>query len=417
MAGKRCPSLPKMEVTDIPLAFGERQAVLRELATRYTKASKAEKRNLLNEATKLLGYNRSYTARTLRQRSRRRPTINRNPSPRPGRPRVYGPHVRRELIHIWAVMNFPSGKRLAPFMEDLVIALERHGELCLSADTRRQLIAMSASTIDRLLASERKRLEIKGRSGTRPGSLLKQSIPIRTFADWDDARPGFLEVDLVSHEGGNASGDFCQTLDMTDIATCWTETVAVRNKAQRWVFEALTGTFPAFPFPILGIDSDNGSEFINSHLVAYCQKHQLTFTRSRPERKNDNCFVEQKNWAVVRRTVGYHRYDTPEHLDLLNQLYAVLRLYTNFFQPTQKLIRKERHGAKAIRVYDTAKTPYQRVLASEHVAPASKEQLTALYLTLNPAKLRRDLNSLQLALIGVSAKPKDLVAAASDTPV
>ncbi len=195
---------------------------------------------------------------------------------------------------------------------------------------------------------------------------------------------------------------------MTDIATAWTETAALKNKAQRWVLQALQDKLPLFPFPIIGLDSDNGSEFINDHLVAFCQQHQITFTRSRPERKNDNCYVEQKNWVIVRKMVGYRRYDTPEQLALLNQLYAVLRLYTNFFQPTQQLVRKERRGAALRRYYDEPKTPYQRVLAAEHVSADAKEQLRKLFLTLNPAALQRQLNRLQLDLIAIAPEPVTL---------
>jgi len=321
-----------------------------------------------------------------------------------GRPPKYGEPTKQALVRLWAIMGFPAGKRLAPFIGELLQALERHGEISLLPDIRAQLLQMSAATMDRLLAADRRRFEIKGRSGTRPGSLMKHGIPIRTFADWDNAQPGFLEIDLVSHDGGNPTGDFCQTLDMTDVATAWTETVAVRNKAQRWVCAALQEKLEVFPFPILGLDSDNGSEFINGHLIDYCRAHQLTFTRSRPEHKNDNCYVEQKNWAVVRRTVGYRRYDNPEQLALLNELYASLRLYTNFFQPTQKLRRKERHGASVRRLYDRAQTPYQRVLDSNQVSTANKDLLSQLFLTLNPAALQRAINRLQLALLDLTTE-------------
>lgn len=192
---------------------------------------------------------------------------------------------------------------------------------------------------------------------------------------------------------------------MTDVKTAWTETVAVPNKAQRWVHAALLHTFPAFPFPILGIDSDNGSEFINHHLVRFCAQHRITFTRSRPLRKNDNCFVEQKNWAVVRRMVGYLRYDAPEQLRLLNELYALARLYTNFFQPVQKLVRKERRGARLHRVYDAAQTPFQRVLASPHVTHQAKQALHAQYRALNAAQLRRDITRLQERLLASGLDP------------
>ena len=399
MSRTRAPDLPHEEVLAVPLPFKERQAVLKELAERYRKAPKGEKGRLLDEAQKLLRLNRNYIARALRRtrRSSKPPRLPRLQLR--GRPPKYGMSVKQALVRIWAIMGYASGKRLAPFMGELVLALERHGEISLSPDVRELLLTMSAATIDRLLASDRKRLEIKGRSGTRPGSLLKHGVPIRTFADWEDGRPGFLEIDLVSHDGGNPGGEFCQTLDMTDVATAWTETVAIRNKAQRWVFAALKDKLGSFPFPILGLDSDNGSEFINHQLIEYCLQHEFTFTRSRPERKNDNCYVEQKNWAIVRKAVGYRRYDTPSRLALLNELYANLRLYTNFFQPTQKLVGKERHGAKLTRHYDTAKTPYQRVLASDAIAAAAKERLTALFLTLNPAALQREIHRLQSALM------------------
>jgi hypothetical protein len=386
-------------VLDVPLPFRERQVVLKELAERYRKATKGDKSRLLDEAEKLLHLNRNYLSRALRLARRNRKPAGLVRLHSRGRPPKYGMPVKQALVRVWAIMGFPAGKRLAPFMGELVLALERHGEITLSSDVRELLLAMSAATIDRLLAADRKRLEIKGRSGTRPGSLMKHGIPIRTFADWDNARPGFLEIDLVSHEGSNPNGEFCQTLDMTDVATAWTETVAVRNKAQRWVFAALKEKLAQFPFPILGLDSDNGSEFINYQLLQYCKERELTFTRSRPERKNDNCYVEQKNWAVVRKAVGYRRYDSPSQLALLNELYTNLRLYTNFFQPTQKLLRKERHGAKVRRRYDTAKTPYQRVLASDQVSTSSKDELAALFLSLNPAALQREINRLQNALI------------------
>jgi hypothetical protein len=247
---------------------------------------------------------------------------------------------------------------------------------------------------------------LRGRSGTKPGTLLKKQIPIRTFAEWDEQRPGFAEIDLVGHDGGVAAGDYCQTLDLTDIATTWTETQAVRNKAQTWVFAALKEIRQNLPFSLLGIDSDNGSEFINKYLVEYCQKQKLSFTRSRPYRKNDNCFVEQKNYSVVRRAVGYQRYDTEAQLNLLNELYATLRLYTNFFQPTMKLKAKERVGSKVIKRYDRAQTPYQRVLAAVQVSEAEKQSLRAKYKTLNPAALKRKLMRLQERLMKSTASRK-----------
>ena len=270
----------------------------------------------------------------------------------------------------------------------------------------RTLLRISAATIDRMLTPERRKHELRGRSGTKPGTLLKKQIPIRTFAEWDDQRPGFAEIDLVGHDGGVAAGDYCQTLDLTDIATTWTETEAVPNKAQTWVFEALKNLRKNLPFPLLGIDSDNGSEFINKHLAAYCKLEKLSFTRSRPYRKNDNCFVEQKNYSVVRRAVGYQRYDSPAQLQLLNEIYATLRLYTNFFQPTMKLQFKQRVGSKVTKRYDRAQTPYQRVLASPHIAEAKKELLRVKYATLNPAALKRKITRLQERLLKTTGSAK-----------
>ncbi|MGH3503152.1 MAG: integrase catalytic domain-containing protein [Nocardioidaceae bacterium] len=321
-------------------------------------------------------------SKALRQALRPRPARRR---PRRPRPPVYGEEVIAALRKVWAVLDAPAGKRLAPFLPEIVGRLRACGELLIDDDTAARLCGMSAATIDRRLAPDRKKLQLKGRSGTKPGSLLKSQIPVRTWADWDDTRPGFVEIDLVGHEGGNPSGDFCQTLTVTDIATGWTETKAVKNKAQKWVHAALDEIIAAFPFPILGIDSDNGAEFINAHLLRYCQHNTITFTRSRPGRKNDGAHVEQKNWSVVRQAVGYHRYDTPAELEILNDIYALLRLQINFFSPQQKLIAKTRVGAKVTKRYDTAKTPYQRAMADHRVPKKIKTGLTRQYQTLNPA--------------------------------
>jgi hypothetical protein len=204
-----------------------------------------------------------------------------------------------------------------------------------------------------------------------------------------------VEIDLVSHEGGNARGDYTYTLDATDVWSGWTETEAVRNRSERMVFAGLEKALARFPFAICGIDSDNGGEFINNHLLRYCTEHEITFTRSRPYRKNDNCFVEQKNYSVVRRAVGYRRYDTPAELETLNELYAVLRLFTNYFQPSMKLIEKTRSGSKVRKKYDKAKTPYQRVLDSKTLSKEAEEELKRIYATLNPVKLGREISRLQ----------------------
>ena len=219
------------------------------------------------------------------------------------------------------------------------------------------------------------------------------------MSDWSENKPGFVEIDLVGHDGGNARGEYIQTLDITDVCTGWTETQAVKNKAQIWVFEALKDIRDHLPFELLGIDSDNGGEFINAPLLKFCEEEKITFTRTRPYRKNDNCFVEQKNYSVVRRAVGYLRYDTEKELKTLNELYKVLRLYTNFFQPVMKLIEKTRIGSKVIKKYDKAKTPYQRVLDSPYAAVKAKEKLKAEYNQLNPAELKRKITRWQNKLM------------------
>ena len=262
----------------------ERRAVTKETVARYRRASKKGKGLILDELCALTGWNRDHARRALRQAA--------GPA-KPRQPRrqvlVYGPELMAPLAKVWATLDGPCGKRLAPFMAEIVGVLERFGELELGSQEREQLLAMSAATIDRRLRGARRGLELKGRSGTKPGAMFKHQIAIRTFSEWDEDRPGFLEIDLVGHEGGNPSGDFCQSLDMTDVATGWTEVRAVKNKAQRWVFEALQAVEADLPFPLAGIDSEGGSEFINDELYRYCTQRRITFTRSRPHRKNDSC--------------------------------------------------------------------------------------------------------------------------------
>jgi len=330
-----------------------RRQVTERLVARYQKATRAEKSAILNELASFNGWHRDHARKALRQAAA---------GPRPQRaPRPpilrYGPEVIEALRVCWATLDGPAGKRLAPALPQLVWSLRRHGELDIDDGLARLLSSMSAATIDRRLAGDRQSLQLKGRCHTKPGSLLKSQIPMRTWADWDQARPGFVEVDLVGHEGGDNNGDFASSLTVTDIATGWTEVRSVRNKAARHVFCALVEIQAALPFPLLGIDSDNSSEFINDHLLRWCIAQQITFTRSRPANKNDGCHVEQKNWDIARRTVGYWRYDTPSDVALLNQIWAALSPLINLFTPQQKLLTKTRVGAKVTKTYDTRQTP------------------------------------------------------------
>lgn len=343
---------------------------------------------MLDELCALAGYNRSYAARLLRERARAAPPVRRQ---RRGRRPIYDRELLGPLTKIWAVLGGICGKRVAAAMAPTVAALERHGELSLTQAQREQLLAMSARTIDRLLAERRRRLRLKGRAMTRPGTLLKRAIPVRTFADWNEARPGFLEIDLVAHEGGDPRGEFAYSLCCVDVASGWTEPRVVRNRARRWTLEALKDVQASLPFPLLGLDSDNGSEFINAHLLQWSSEQKVSFTRSRPNEKNDSCFVEQKNWSVIRREVGYGRYDSEGERTLIAAIYADLRLYVNFFLPSMKLIAKERVGSRLRKRYDSPATPYERLLALKVLDEATQAGLQEQYLTLNPAALRRRL--------------------------
>ena len=388
----------------------QRQAVVAKAASRYQRSSKKEKGLILSELVELTEYSRMYARRVLRQHGHRVKMGKQSlladvrvHSPRSRAP-YYDEQVKTALVKIWRVMDYICGKRLQPALAELVTVLERHNELRCDRQTREKLLQISAATIDRLLRAERRKHELRGKARTKPGTLMKHQIPIRTFAEWDEQQPGFGEIDLVGHDGGIAAGDYCQTLDLTDVATTWTETIAVRNKAQSHVFAAIQKVRKNLPFALLGLDSDNGSEFINDQLLSYCRQEKITFTRSRPYRKNDNCFVEQKNYSIVRRAVGYARYDTDEQCELLNELYSYLRLYTNFFLPTMKLKSKERVGSRVKKYYDQALTPYQRVLQSPLVGKAAKDRLRAKYVTLNPAALKRKIERLQQRLAKTSNK-------------
>ncbi|GFP23098.1 hypothetical protein HKBW3S44_01566 [Candidatus Hakubella thermalkaliphila] len=378
------------------LTMKEKKALTRETRDRYRKASKKQRGEILERFTWLTKYNRSYAARILRQKrvlGEEKKKVKRK------RKKKYGEEVLLPLRKIWAICDGICGKRLAPFLPEIIPILESFGELKITEEVREKLLSLSAATIDRLLAPLRKQYQLKGRCTTKPGSLLKNQIPIRTFADWEERRPGFVEADLVSHDGGEPRGDFIQSLDVVDVCSSWTETRAVKNKARKWVLEALKDIKAKLPFKLLGLNCDNGGEFINAHLLAFCEENQITFTRSRPYRKNDSCFVEQKNYSVVRRAVGYQRYDTEEELETLNELYRILRLYTNFFQPVRKLKEKIRIGSKVKKSYDQAQTPYQRVLASPFVSSPAKEKLKEEYAKLNPAELKREITRLQDKLL------------------
>lgn len=363
------------------------------LGPRYRAATRSDKSRILNEFVAVTGYERKYAIQILNHPVEPPP---RRPTRR--RPRRYDGLVKAALGQVWQVADHVCGKRLVPGLRGLVDALERHGELTMASETKRLLLSLSPATADRLLADERRVVKKRGLATTKPGTLLKSQIPVRTWAEWDDSRPGFMEIDLVAHCDDSVGGEFLYSLVLTDIATGWTECVALLNRSQKAVTTAIEAVRTRLPFAILGLDSDNGSEFINADLLRYCREQKITFTRSRPYKKNDQAHVEQKNWSIVRRYVGYDRFEGRSAQTALTSLYSGLRLYVNFFLPVLKLIDKQRVDGKVRKTYDTATTPYQRLLDAQLLSEEDRRELEDMYLALNPAALKRRLDQHQQSL-------------------
>ncbi len=349
---------------------------------RYSEGTKQIKTKILDEFIAATGLHRKAAIRLLNREKRQN-----KGNKRPGRPRFYNLETIAAVKEAWEVSNRLCSKRFRPFLPELVRVLKEKGEVRITQETEVQLCRISASTIDRLLRRWRGHDPPHGLGTTRPGTLLKNAIPVRTFADWNESKPGFLEVDLVAHCGDSVDGFYLTTLSAVDVATGWYEPVAVWGKGQHRVGGAIHDVRQRLPVPLLGLDSDNGSEFINQGLYDYCRRNAIVFTRSRSYKKNDSCHVEQKNWTVVRRTIGYDRFTSKDAFESLNHVYSLLRLYINFFQPVLKLVRKHRHGAKVHKVYDIAKTPYQRLLESRALSKEMSGRLATIYAALNPAKL------------------------------
>lgn len=387
----------------------QRRAITEAAAARYLSARKREKTRILDELCANTGWHRNHARKALAAALTPKVAGARKP-----RPVTYGPEVIEALTQCWLVLGMPAGKRLAPMLGELVAVLRHFRELSIDAETAQLLVSMSAATIDRRLAPERAKNRPRGRIGTKPGSLLKSQIPVRTWAEWDDAVPGFVEIDLVWHDGGVRGAGHAFTLTVTDIATGWTENRSVPDRAAKCVLAALNEIARTMPFPILGVDCDNGSEFINEHLLGWCQGREITFTRARPGNKNDGCHVEQKNWTVVRATVGYYRYDTAAELLLLNEIWTLHSRLTNFFYPQQKLVSKTRHGAKISKKHDHAQTPFHRAVDHPAITVERIVALTRTYSLINPAATQRQLHALTAELFTLATSK---TAAGAESPL
>lgn len=372
------------------LNMNQKRALSITIRKRYQRSTKKVKGQILNEFIQNTGYNRSYARRilgNLAKRGRKKKHLL--------RPRVYDAGVFYPLRKIWIAEDCICGQRLKPFIPEVTRMLERDKEIKINKTIRNKLLMVSSATIDRMLAATKKSYELKkGRSTTKPGTLLRNQIPIRTFADWDEKRPGFFEGDLVAFCGETVRGEYVNVLDLTDVALGWVALEAFMGKGQYRVHQAVDKIRVRLPFKMLGLDNDNGVEFINWLLKSYCEKHAITFTRIRPYRKNDNCFVEQKNYTVPRRFLGYARFETERQLAIIKEILKLVELYVNFFMPSQKLLLKERVGNKTKKRYDIARTPYQRLIDSGVLEEKQKEMLSRLYESLNPWRLRKEISKL-----------------------
>ena len=371
----------------------DKYAIIRAFAKDYKRATKRKRGSILEEVSRLTGYYTTYASELLNNPPRIRTKVIRRS--RPSGYLVILPQLKK----LWIISNFSCGKILVPAIPELLESLLRFKEIKVGGAEKKLLLKISAATVDRLLKADRKRLEIKGRSGTKPGTLLKHQIPVRIFTPWDEQTPGFLEIDLVAHCGESLVDTYINTLDAVDIATTWTEKQAVTGKSERVTIEGFEAMEKRFPFRILGVDSDNGSEFINWHFLRMAQRKQITFTRSRAYRKNDQAHIEQKNFSTVRKIIGYRRLETEKQRVILNSIYQLLSDYLNFFIPTLKLVRKEYIGSKVKRIYDKPKTPYLRVLEHLNITGDTKLKLRSKYQTLNPAFLLREINKLGRQLL------------------
>src|SRR5215475_13523377 len=368
------------------LSLATRRELIQAIVERYRTAVRAGKKQILDEFVQVTGYHRKHAIRALKR-------IDRGDASAP-RSRIYDEAVRSALTILWEAADRICGKRLKEAIPTLVAAMERHGHLQLEAEVRRRLLAMSAATMDRLLEPVRQ----AGRQGRRRSHLntaLRRSIAVRTFNDWNDPPPGFFEMDMVANNGGSVAGSHVHSLVLTDIASGWTEAAALVMREQTLITITVEEIRGKLPFPLLGLDVDNDSAFINETVVGYCKGQEIELTRSRAYKKNDQAWIEQKNGSVVRRLVGYGRLEGATGAEALGALHEVARLYVNFFQPSFKQKSKMREGAKVAKKYYPPATPYERLLASDRVVDTCKEELRRVFQTLDPVDLLRRIREAQ----------------------
>ena len=391
------------------LSMRYRKALTRVVALRYRLAIRKGKGRILDEFVASTGYNRAYAAMLLRGYGLRRTigspngAVNLRTTKKrrkaAGRPPSYGPEVQRALERLWKYFGHLCGKRLGVVIRRSLPFVTRHQSLGITESVCAQLATLSAASADRLLGEARKKQFLKGLPHTRPVSALATQIPVRTFSEWQGVGPGHFQGDLVGHDGGIASGEFCFTLCIPDVCTGWSERRAMLVKASRWVCGALEEIRPTLPFELCEIHSDNGSEFINHTLFGWCQQRHIAMTRSRACRKNDNCYVEQKNFDAVRKLVGYYRFVGEQAVQLMNQLYRIHGLLQNYVYPSQKLLSKPRHGATVSRKHEPPMTPAERVLAHPKTNAKVRWRIHAALQDIDPLALAQQCRQLQTSLI------------------
>jgi hypothetical protein len=373
-----------------------RQDLVTAIRERYQSGTKDDKLRILNEFVAITGYHRKHAIRLFKAGSTA------PGAPRRSRLPIYDAAVHEALVVLWEASDRVCGKRLRPLLPILVSALERHGHLTLAATVRARVLSASAATLDRMLRPTR--AAVSGRRARRRAiPAVRRNVPVRTFADWEDPVPGDMEADLVSHGGESTAGSFVHTLTLTDVASGWTECVALVVRDGALVAAALEQLRTSMPFPLRGFDTDNGGEFMNETVAAYCRLHGIPCTRSRPHYKNDQAWVEQKNGSVVRRLVGYRRLEGLAAAAALSQLYAAARLFVNFFQPSFKLASKTRVGSKVRKTYQAPATPYARLLASAAITDDMKQRLRTVAEQLDPLRLLEEIRAVQQHLAALAA--------------